>query len=472
MRFTAQSIASLRAKPKEYLCFDDRGIRGGGRLAVRVRPEAVGGARKEFLFIYRVAGRRRKLTLGEFGDSHQGKVSLAEARRRYAQHSDQVRAGKDPIAEREAARLAEEAKRLAAARQGSLAMLVDAYVRHLEARGARSAQQIKSSLERDLYPVVPRTARARDVLPEHVRLAMRRAVERGSRAQANKVRGYLQSAFAFGLQADQSIEATPNVGVLFGLERNPARDVPKVSRPGETGVRDIELSADQIHRLWTAIDSGEVGELPPRIYQTKRKYAADTVKPIRLDRSIGACLQLLLATGGQRVEVAAAAKRSEFDLEQGIWTVPHARRKNRQHSRGPHMVPLNATAVAIIKAQCARAEDSEFLFPAPRKSKRAKHMHADVIYKGLHRWCKAIKFPVQFAPRDLRQTWMARAGELGLSKELRDRIQDRPPSDVGAKHYDSYSYLPEKTSALTAWDRRLKQIVSGAKVIPLKERRA
>lgn len=472
MRFTTQSLANLKARPAEYLLFDERGVRSASRLAIRVRP-AQSGPRRDFLFVYRVNGRRRKLSLGEFGDPRHGKVSLAEARERFEELSALVRTGKDPLVEREAQQQRVEQQRREAARQGSFAQLVDAYIAHLMSRGARSAKEIKRSIEADAFQVISRTTRARDIRPEDIRQIMRRVVARKSRAQTNKVRGYLQTIFSFGLKHDQNIESSEVPDVLFGLEHNPARDIPKVSRPGETGVRDIELDASQIRRLWTAIEAREVGKAPASIFAAKRKQG-DIVAPkeIRLDPALGSALQLLLATGGQRVEVVVAAAIQEFDLEQKLWTIPHARRKNRLHTKGPHVVPLNETALAIIEAQKARAGDGQFLFPAPRSGKRAPHLHIDVLYKGLRRWCDAIEFSVNFAPRDLRQTWMARAGELGISKELRDRIQDRPPSDVGAKHYDSYSYLDEKIDAMDKWDKRLREIIAGKELKASRSRRS
>lgn len=472
MRFTTQSIRSLRAKAREYLIFEDRGIPRGGHLALRVRP-GTDGPRKEFFFVYRVGGRRRKLSLGTFGGQHQGAVSLQEARKRYAEFSEQLRSGQDPLAARAADQAAAEAERRERASQGSVEELADAYLRHLDARRARSAANIRYALAADVYPVIGKTTRARDVGPEHVRQVLRRLVARGSRAQANRVRGYLQTIFAYGLKHDQSVERPDDSPVLFGLERNPARDVPNVERRGETGVRDVELSADQLRRLWQAIEAREVGTLPDAAYGRKRApKRAGEPRQVRLDPSIGACLQLLIATGGQRVEVAAGARLSEFNLQDRLWTVPHERRKNRLHSRGPHVIPLNETAVAVVKAQLARGGGSEYLFPAVRGSKRAPHLSIDVIYRGLKRWCTGIKFPAEFAPRDLRQTWMSRAGEIGLSKEIRDRVQDRPPTDVGAKHYDRYDYLDQMREALEAWDERLRQILVGAPVVPIRGRRA
>ena len=65
-----------------------------------------------------------------------------------------------------------------------------------------------------------------------------------------------------------------------------------------------------------------------------------------------------------------------------------------------------------------------------------------------------------FTPRDLRRTCKTRMGELGLSKEIRDRINNHANSDVSSKHYDRYDYLKEKQNALDAWGQRLEQIIS------------
>ena len=43
--------------------------------------------------------------------------------------------------------------------------------------------------------------------------------------------------------------------------------------------------------------------------------------------------QLILLTG-VRVGTITEAKISEFDLEAGVWAVPHERRKNRKHTEG------------------------------------------------------------------------------------------------------------------------------------------
>jgi hypothetical protein len=54
--------------------------------------------------------------------------------------------------------------------------------------------------------------------------------------------------------------------------------------------------------------------------------------------------------------------------------------------------------------------------------------------------------------RDLRRTWKTLAGKAGVSKEIRDRIQNHALQDVGSKNYDRWTYVPEKRAAMDQWN--------------------
>ncbi|EPP5730116.1 tyrosine-type recombinase/integrase, partial [Vibrio cholerae] len=49
-------------------------------------------------------------------------------------------------------------------------------------------------------------------------------------------------------------------------------------------------------------------------------------------------------------------------------------------------------------------------------------------------------------------------GELGISKALRDRLQNHALNDVSSKHYDRYEYLSEKRHALELWGGKLSRV--------------
>ncbi|TON46195.1 integrase, partial [Vibrio parahaemolyticus] len=73
-----------------------------------------------------------------------------------------------------------------------------------------------------------------------------------------------------------------------------------------------------------------------------------------------------------------------------------------------------------------------------------------------------------FIPRDLRRTCKTLMGEIGVSKSVRDRLQNHALNDVSSKHYDRYEYLAEKRHALELWESKLSRVEeAGSNVVSL-----
>jgi integrase len=77
------------------------------------------------------------------------------------------------------------------------------------------------------------------------------------------------------------------------------------------------------------------------------------------------------------------------------------------------------------------------------------------VSRAINRLCSTTEAIAKFTLRDIRRTVKTLMGNLGISKETRDRIQNHALNDVSARHYDRYDYLKEKRAALEAWDRHL-----------------
>jgi integrase len=69
------------------------------------------------------------------------------------------------------------------------------------------------------------------------------------------------------------------------------------------------------------------------------------------------------------------------------------------------------------------------------------------------------------SPHDLRRTLGTRLAELRIPKEIRDRILNHNPNDVGSRHYDLHDYIEEKREALTRWSLALEAILHGTAVV-------
>ena len=102
--------------------------------------------------------------------------------------------------------------------------------------------------------------------------------------------------------------------------------------------------------------------------------------------------------------------------------------------------------------------DSELLFPM--RGDNTLPMETNSLGNAVRRFCQRVEVE-RFTARDLRRTVKTLMGKMGLSKEIRDRLQNHALSDVSSKHYDRYDYLREKKAALESWELYLRRIIEG-----------
>jgi len=237
---------------------------------------------------------------------------------------------------------------------------------------------------------------------------------------ASRVRSYMLSAWRWGKQHDRDYRYQSS-GIRFNLIGNPVADVPRDK--GAENVCDRVLTWCEIKKLWNAPVSAI--SIPMRV-----------------------ALQLCLITGGQRPGEVLGMCDSELNLDECIWRLPGSRAKNGRD----HVVPLTDAAVGLIESAGLWRGESDFIFPKRRLP--AESAREDSLYTAVVRYCKRSEVE-SWTPKDLRTTFKTLGGECGLSKEIRDRVQNHTFGDVGSRHYDMWSYLPEKREALKKWEQRL-----------------
>jgi integrase len=119
------------------------------------------------------------------------------------------------------------------------------------------------------------------------------------------------------------------------------------------------------------------------------------------------------------------------------------------------VIPLNQIAYDVLVGNPKLSD--EFLFPA---KSGVEPLRLDGYSKAITRLCQQFNIE-SFTPKDLRTTFKTLAGKCGLSKEIRDRLQNHSLSDVASRHYDRYNYLPEKRAAILQWNNYLEGIIGG-----------
>lgn len=245
--------------------------------------------------------------------------------------------------------------------------------------------------------------------------------DKGHRGAADKARAYLSAAFGWAVKSAN--DYTQRTRQDWGVKHNPVADIPKDTEAST--LRNQTLTTDEIRDVWNA-----------------GKWSFE----------VHACVRLILATG-QRVEECLRLHGDELDLDAAIWNMPALKTKGRTR---PHTIPLPAVIIPVLR-DLVVLHGYGPLFPGRTGSKET--------YIGHRAVNRALKknAPEGIQARDLRRTWKSRAGELGISKEVRDLIQQHAKSDTGSRHYDRADYLPIMRKGMDVYNDWLQSVISKRK---------
>ncbi|WP_345168058.1 tyrosine-type recombinase/integrase [Sphingomonas daechungensis] len=254
-----------------------------------------GGARS-FVFNYRIKGRERRITIGQYP------AWSALAARKQAEHlRRQVDIGLDPLDGRIAEREAPTVRAL--------------YVRyeeeHLPTKAPRSAADDRGMWKNDILPALG-AKKVADLRPQDCD-ALHRTISHTRPIRANRVNEVLRKAL--------------NLSIRWGwIERNPATGVRRNPEPKR-------------HRY---LDREEVGRLIDALNKHSERTSSDAIL-------------FMLLTGCRKSE-ALNATWSQFDLGNQVWTKPSAETKQRRE----HRVPYSSAAASILKRRSGSAGQQVF----------------------------------------------------------------------------------------------------------------
>lgn len=429
---TDKRIRSLKPKANSYYAVDSRNRRGTGRLVLKVQKSG----RKTFLFRYMKGGKTRFIPLGEYPA-----LSLAGANKSVAIYSNMLIEGVDPKVQLEKKRLEQEVilqlekqKRAIEALKGTAHDLFIAYTDNMKNDGKRSYRLVLQALEKEAVPFFG-SKKASDVTANDIKIVLSKMIQRGACVQSNRVRSYLSAAFNYGIRHDND-PAFMGRPAIFGILNNPVLAIPR-QNVEKVGNRD--LSSEEIRQLWGDLSKGG------------------------FSKEVEILIKICFTMGGQRPNELVSTEWKEIDLMKRVWEFPANKTKNRR----VHIVPINDLSAELLKSIYQLTGHTKFVFPKRTNSNEV--MVNSAISKAINRYCSKEYFPNSsiknsfkynpFVPRDIRRTVKTRMGEIGISKEIRDRIANHALNDVSSKHYDRYDYLKEKKEALSVWGNWIGDLV-------------
>ena len=396
-------VAIRNAKPrnKRYKVFDGKG------LYLEVYPE--GG--RYWRLKYRIAGKEKRLAIGVYPE-----IKIVRAREVALQARELVRQGLDPQIEKKIAK----AKNLEKGQHTFESMAKEWVSKRASGWTGNYSEKIGSVLNANLYPrigSIPINRITAGMLVDAVRpIEARGAVEQAARA-LRWAKAICRYAVATGR-----------------LSRSPLSDVlaSDVLEPRKT----------KSHPHLTAAALGD-------FLRQLHDY------PGRPETRIA--VQLLMLTFVRTGELRAA-QWHEFDLERHEWRIPAARMK----MRAPHLVPLSARAMALLKKLREFSGYSAYLFPNHGKH---PYMSENTINKAIAN----LGYKGRVVGHGFRATASTILNESGFfSPDIIERqLAHKEQNEIRAAYHRA-EYLAERAKMMQWWADFLDTKQRGGEVIALR----
>lgn len=402
------ALKRLPTAAKKSIELKDGGSRGAGRLAIVIRMLAAGPVAEWYAVAYR-DGRRHTAKLGTYPA-----LPLADARKSFTEdYAPSIAAGRDlPSGPH---------KRIVGADlPATIQALFDAYAVTLA--GRRSHRTTKRSLDLAAKDIGPDKL-ACTVTSDDVTRHLAKIYARGAPAMARETRSHINTAFNFGLKSAFNYK-TPGAISIWNLKANPVAAI--ATDPDAVKIGQRHLSPEEFRTLWCWLE-GKDGD-------------CITAPAIRLN----------MVCGQRWVEMLAISESAYDESEQMLFW---EKTKNGR----PHSLPLPALAARIVGGLHANAHGRFF----PHLIRPVEPATPSAVEYLIKLFLKEHPGIPHFTPRDLRRTWKTLSGKAGLSKEIRDRLQNHALGDVGSKHYDRYDYLPERRAAMLRWNAFAESMIAG-----------
>ena len=359
---------------------------------------------------YRVLGKEKVLSLGAYPD-----VSLAQARDGVDKARKALAAGEDPMAKRKADKVANRT----AAENSFETVARKWWANWKPARSEQHAGQVMRRFEANVFPYIGGRPISEVQAPELV--AMLKGIE---------ARGVSDLA----KRALQTSSQVFRYAIAHGLaKRNPATDI----KPADV------LASRQKQNL-VRIESRELPELLRHI---------DAYRGTATTRL---AMKLMAMTFVRTTELIGA-RWEEFDLEGGRWDIPATRMKMKT----PHIVPLSAQAVNLLKTLQLITGHSALLFPGERDHE--KPMSNNTILKALER----MGYKGRMTGHGFRGVASTLLHEMNFDHaHIEIQLAHQERNEVSAA-YNHATYLKQRATLMQHWSDYLENCTTG-KVLPFK----
>lgn len=400
MPLTDTRIRTARPKAKPYKMVD------GAGLFLAVQPNGSKLWRRRL----RVNGKETMLALGRYP-----KVGLEQARQAARDAIDLARRGINPAQHKKAAKA-----RNAAASASTFRALAEEWLTSKERQKtwtARTLRQRQRLLDAYIFPKIG------DLAVGDIDSALVYDV-------LERVQGKAPAQTAF---ARQIISGVMQLAII---KRLATVDPVYVLRSAHKAPKTLH------HR---PLEPGEIGPF------------LQAVESSNVQEKTRIVVRLAFWTLARSKEVIGA-KWDEFDLEDGVWTIPAEQMKKREE----HRVPLPRQAVAALRHLKALSPVRPYLFPNAHDSRRP------AARTFLNRAVTRLGFK-DFSAHGIRATGSTMLHGMGFRSEAIERQLDHRERSKTKRAYNQADYFEERRVMMQQWADMLDELATGkGKVTPIR----
>lgn len=391
----------------------DNGERGAGRLVLVIRPfekafsTEVRVTAEWYAYSYR-GGRRATAKIGSYPA-----LTLALARKEFREKfAPDISAGKALVGIRSRAAKVQ--------REATLRAMFDHYLNHLKGRPSHS--NARTVLARAAKKFGPNRL-ASSLTTAEISEYLGAIHKTGAITSADGMRATLHAAFNHAIKAENDYTKQGPVRT-WGLTHNPVSAIPADLASRRVRTRYLTPAEWVMFYKWL--------ETQDEIFA-----AAPAVR-------------LIMLLGQRHIEVKGLGPAHYDTVEKMLdWE----KTKNKR----PHCIPLPRQAVEIMRDLVANKHGLYF----PGAKRTDKPVNYNTTKRLVNHFLKAHPEVPKFILANARSTWKTLAGAAGISKEMRDTLQNHAKGDVSSKHYDRWSQIPEKRAAMEQWSEYVDFMLSG-----------
>lgn len=397
-------IRNAGKRQKPYKLTDGKG------LYVEIRPTGS----KLWRYRYRIDTKENVFAMGEyFPDAKTpGHLSLDDARAERARCRQLVKQGIHPSHDKKAT----QARRRADSANTFEAIGQEWLEKNRKHWAPRNYGDIKRALEKDVFPDVG-SLPIRQVTAAHILAILDKVDARGAASMAINIRQYCGAIFAHAVRTLKA-DGDPT-GVLKGHIKRPEI---KHKRPlTKAGIKELVAKIETANYLITVV-------------------------------ALKLLLYLFVRPGELR-----QAEWAEFDLEQGVWTIPAEKMKKRER----HMVPLSRQAIELLQALQKVTGNRRHLFPNHRRPNDC--LSGNALNTALRR----LGYKGQFTAHGFRATASTELHELGYPSEIIEfQLAHAERNQVKAS-YNQAQFWEKRKAMMQQWADLVDAWSRGENVVSL-----